>query len=111
MELQKLLRRLVKSCSNGLGLGHAQGVFTIACFCVTFLAAIGCSAFPGQRLLAVQGACVGVSQEYLAHWVAKVASAEKEYCSATDQINRPLVPAAVVPQAAGKSSGTHIDIQ
>lgn len=81
---------------------------SIACFSFTFLAAIG-GAFPEQHLSAVQGTYVGVPQEYLAHWVAKVASAEKEYRSTTDQMDRPLVPAAVLPQAAGKNSGMQTD--
>ena len=49
------------------------------------------------------GAC---AQEYLAQWVAKVASAEKDYRSAADQMERPAVPQAAPPQpGAARSSG------
>ncbi len=48
-------------------------------------------------------------QEYLAQWVAKVASAEKEYRSATNQMNRPPALPAALPQAAADgSSGAHL---
>ena len=48
-------------------------------------------------------------QEYLAQWVAKVASAEKGYRSATDQMDRPSLLAPALPQAAAdKSSGMHL---
>ena len=34
------------------------------------------------------------AQEYLAQWVAKVASAEKDYRAAVDQMERPAAPGA-----------------
>ena len=50
-----------------------------------------------------------ILQEYLAQWVAKAASAEKDYCSATDQMNRPSLLAPALPQApASESSGVHL---
>ena len=49
---------------------------------------------------------VADAQEYLAQWVAKVASAEKEYRGAVDQMERPAAPHAAPAQpGAGRSSG------
>lgn len=61
---------------------------------------------PPETLCPVTNNHEPLLQEYLAQWVAKVASAEKEYRSATDQMNRPSLLASALPQAAaGESSG------